>query len=382
MPNQAFAFNTSFTTKLNPQAIDNYQEFFESIGVPSSSKLGVVFDIVHAFPMINGNGHGFTSDVLKRSAMSFLNSLIDINHDRNYIVGSIVKVDLIENDISPLTVRLVGVLDKQILQDWGIEDLLDEDWSMECLYNEYLYSIGSKIFKPHEVPDIDKQFNDIADGKTVYDKVGNRIGLLLGGTDGTVDFNRCGLIIWGEGADRLAETHLQVANKKNNNNKEGEIMPFKQFETEADWNAAVASIKEEYKTELKFDQLQNDLQTANASLTTEKERADTEKVRADNAEAKLTEQATATLITERKQVLASKNYPADRLEAKAEWLGKASKEEFDSFVEEVDVLFATANKQMEAKAEKLGFKEAFASINLTGKSTEDIDKDKNVNPLL
>ena len=124
---QAFAFNTSFTTKLNPQAIDNYQEFFNSIGVPSTSKLGVVFDIVHAFPMINGNGHGFTSDVLKKSAMSFLNSLIDINHDRNCVAGSIVKVDLIEDDVSPLTIRLVGVLDKQILQDWGVEDLIDED---------------------------------------------------------------------------------------------------------------------------------------------------------------------------------------------------------------------------------------------------------------
>ena len=113
--NTAYAFNTSYTAKLNPIAIDNYTEFFASIGVPSGSKLGVVFDIVHAYPFMNGNGQGFTSDVLKNSAMSFLNSLIDINHNKEYIVGTIVKVDLIENDTSPLTVRLVGVLDKQLL---------------------------------------------------------------------------------------------------------------------------------------------------------------------------------------------------------------------------------------------------------------------------
>lgn len=379
---QAFAFNTSFTTKLNPQAIDNYQEFFNSIGVPSASKLGVVFDIVHAFPMINGNGHGFTSDVLKKSAMSFLNSLIDINHDRNCVVGSIVKVDLIEDDVSPLTIRLVGVLDKQILQDWGVEDLIDEDWSMECLYNDYAYCIGSKIYKPQDVPEIDKQFAEIAEGQAIYDKIGNRVGLLLGGIDGVVNFNRCGLIIWGEGADRLAETHLQVAHKKN---KEGDVMPFKIFETEADYNAAIASVKQE--VENNFNQTivaSKDQEIADWKAKAEdfETKYNAEKERADSAENKLQEQVTAALIAERKQALVNVKYPEDRIEKKVEWLGKASKEEFDEFIEEVKALYASASKQLEAKASAMGL-QGFASINLTGEQTTNKNnKNEEINPLL
>lgn len=379
---QAFAFNTSFTTKLNPQAIDSYQEFFNSIGVPSASKLGVVFDIVHAFPMINGNGHGFTSDVLKKSAMSFLNSLIDINHDRNCVAGSIVKVDLIEDDVSPLTIRLVGVLDKQILQDWGVEDLIDEDWSMECLYNDYAYCIGSKIYKPQDVPEIDKQFAEIAEGQAIYDKIGNRVGLLLGGIDGVVNFNRCGLIIWGEGADRLAETHLQVAHKKN---KEGDVMPFKIFETEADYNAAIASVKQE--VENNFNQTivaSKDQEIADWKAKAEdfETKYNAEKERADSAENKLQEQVTAALIAERKQALANVKYPEDSIEKKVEWLGKASKEEFDEFIEEVKALYASASKQLEAKASAMGL-QGFASINLTGEQTTNKNnKNEEINPLL
>jgi hypothetical protein len=395
--NTAYAFNTSFTAKLNPIAIDDYTEFFTSIGVPSASKLGCVFDIIHAYPMFNGNAHGFVSDVLKKSANSFLTSLIDINHDRSCVAGSIVKVDLIENDVSPLTVRLAAVLDKQILADWGIENLLDEDWSMECKYNNYLYSIGSRIYQPSELPDIDKQFKDISEGKPVYDKLGNRVCLLLGGSDETIDFNRCGLIIWGEGADPLAQTHYQVASKLNNkdekqtNNEgsESNTMAFKEFLTEADYNAAISSIvektKNDYKNELKFDELSTNLQTATATLLTKdteitdlsgklktaEASALSEKERADIAESKLQAQATAALIIERKQILASKQYPEDRITKKEEWLGKASKEDFDNFIEEVDALFATANKTLEAKASQLGVKEALGSLfNLTAKTSE------------
>ena len=51
---------------------------------------------------------------------------------------------------------------------------------MECLYNDYAYCIGSKIYKPQDVPEIDKQFAEIAEGQAIYDKIGNRVGLLLG----------------------------------------------------------------------------------------------------------------------------------------------------------------------------------------------------------
>jgi hypothetical protein len=385
LANKAYAFQTSYTAKLDSKAIDDYKEYFESINVPNGSKMGVVYDIVHAYPFINGNGAGFTSDVLKNSYLSFLNSLIDINHNMEYIVGTIVKAEIIEDGNSPLTIRLFGVLDKDILLQWGIEDLISEDWSMECKFSQYCYSIGNKIYQPSDVPEIDTHFNEIAEGQPIYDKVGNRVNILLGGTNGTVDFNRCGLIIWGQGADSLAETHLQVANDKTKQNKKGsEInMAFKEFLTEADWNAAVASIKNDYKTELKFDQIQTDLQTAQASLVTKdteitdlggklqtaEASAVSEKTRADVAEGKLTEIATAKLVEDRKTVLASKSYELD--EEDTQFIASASQEDFDKFVKRIEKVQASTAKTMEAKAEKLGIKEAFASLNLTGKTTED-----------
>jgi hypothetical protein len=360
--------------------------------------------------MFNGNSHGFTSEVLKKSADTFLNSLIDINHDRNCVVGSIVKVDIIEDETSPLTIRLVGVLDKQLLKDWGIEDLLDEDWSMECRYNQYLYCIGNKIYNPSDLPEIDKQFVDISQGSPVYDKLGNRVCLLLGGTDEKIDFNRCGLIIWGEGADPLAQTHLQVANRLNNNQstKGDDKMPFIQYETEQQFNEAVAKIKEDYKKELKFDEINSQLETANASLKTANDTLATketeitelsgklqtaeasvtsEKERADTAESKLTEIATAKLVDERKQVLASKNYEAD--EDDAQFIATASQEDFDKFVKRIEKVQSATAKNLEAKASQLGedAKQMFASLNLTGKQNDDTHEEphvdlKNINVLV
>ncbi|NLE04744.1 MAG: hypothetical protein GX638_08090, partial [Crenarchaeota archaeon] len=242
--------------------------------------------------------------------------------------------------------------------------------------------IGSKIYKPQDVPEIDKQFAEIAEGQAIYDKIGNRVGLLLGGIDGVVNFNRCGLIIWGEGADRLAETHLQVAHKKN---KEGDVMPFKIFETEADYNAAIASVKQEMENN--FNQTivaSKDQEIADWKAKAEdfETKYNAEKERADSAENKLQEQVTAALIAERKQALANVKYPEDRIEKKVEWLGKASKEEFDEFIEEVKALYASASKQLEAKASAMGL-QGFASINLTGEqTTNENNKNEEINPLL
>jgi predicted metal-dependent hydrolase len=110
------------------------------------------------------------------------------------------------------------------------------------------------------------------------------------------------------------------------------------------------------------------LKTAEASLLIEKEAK-------EKAEGEIAKQAEAALISERKQVLTSINYPEDLVAKKADYLAKASKEDFESFVEEVKVLFASATKNIQAKAELAGYKEIFASLNLTGKTSESNEGD-------
>lgn len=377
MANQAYAFKTGYTTRLNSVAIDDYKEFFASIGVPSPSKLGVVFDIVHSYPMLNGNFHGFSADVLRNSYKTFINSPIDINHERGSICGTIVDAQLVENGNAPLTVRLVAVLYRDILKEWGIEDLMNEDWSMECLFSNVLYVVGGKVYKPEDVPEIDAQFNDLADGKPVFDNLGNRVGMLLGGSD-AVDFNGCGLIIWGSGADPLAETHLQVANNKNQEGVNTELNY-----TEEQMNEAKAELQKQ------IDKLTADLESAQASLKEKDEALKNaeaslvaEKERADKAEAELKNQATAKLVDERKQVLASKNYDVE--EDDMSFLAEASQEDFDKFVKRIEKVQASTVKTLQAKAQEMG-SQAFASLNLTGEGEQNSGTQTNeehFNPLL
>jgi hypothetical protein len=369
------SFKTSFTTALNTQAVDNYVEYFASMGVPSETKLGVVFDIVHAFPFINTNHHGFTSDVLRNSYSSFLGSLIDINHDKNYIVGSIVKAELIEEENKPLGIRLLAIMDKDILREWSIEDLTNEDWSMECKFANYLYAIGNKIVSPSEFPEIDERYNDIAEGQPVYDAIGNRVGLLMGGTD-KVNFHRCGLIITGRGADQLAETHLQVAHEKGGNEldtftqeqldqklSEQKELLASEYATKIDEAKSTTASEKDVEWQTKYDELR-------ASF-------DEMKSRAEVAEGTLGEIKAQELVAKRKQCLAEANYPDGMLEKKASFIASASDEEFEAFVGEFKELSASFKPATTVVASDKQTKTVVASVVVTdsddGKDVDQID---------
>jgi hypothetical protein len=374
-------------------------------GIPSISKIGVGLTFARSLPYTNSNGLGITAKCIKNSLDTGRFSKFDFAHNQSDIMGTMISLKIYDDTEElipekPMRIFGLGALYRNRLNDYGIypDDLPNWGTSQEVLFKDFdFWYKGKVVLKEDADSDWLLHVDEIIKGIPYYSE-NSRVCIIAGGIDDDahVDFNGNALTM--NPADKEAGILLAVAEhrypifdlgviqKNEKQIKEGEIMAFKTFETEADYNAAIASIiekaKNDAKTELQpsIDKLTGDLQTANASLTekdgkiteingeleTAKASIASEKERADSAETKLSEIATAQLVSERKQVLASIGYPEDLVTKKADYIAKSSKEEFDSFVEEVKVLFASASKTLQAKAEQLGItKEAFASIGLT-----------------
>jgi hypothetical protein len=386
-------------------------------GVPSISKIGVGLTFARSLPYTNGNGLGITAKCIKNSLDTGRFSKFDFCHNQSEIMGTMISLKIYDDTDElipekPMRVFGLGALYRNRLNEYGIypDDLPNWGTSQEVLFKDFdFWYKGKIVLKEDADSDWLLHVDEIIEGVPYYSD-NSRVCIIAGGVDDDahVDFNGNALTM--NPADKESGILLAVAEhrypifdlgitQKNEKQiiKEGEIMAFKTFESENDYNAAIASIiaqaKADAKTELQptidklngdVNKLNGDLETAKASLIekdtkiteldgkvlTAEASIVTEKTRADVAETKLQEQATAQLVSERKQSLASIGYPEDLVTKKADYLAKASKEDFDAFVEEVKVLFASASasatKQFEAKAEKLGLdKSAFASIGLT-----------------
>lgn len=356
---KALAFKSSFMTSLNSQATDEYKQFFMDLGIPNGSKAGVVVDACRSLPFINGNFMAFTEKVLENSYQSFTNSFIDLEHDESVILGNIVKSELVKTEGQPTVIRVCAAMWKDIMDNWCISDLMTERWSMEAKTKSYAFIINGNIVEWDNAP---QKWRDSLNcwylGTPVYDDFGNRIGLLLGGINGTVDFSGLALLSWKNPADSLTKTNLMVASKI----KEGEDMVNYNQEQ---LNEAVKVAKAEKDTEYspKLQEMDSKLQTANASIAEKDTRiqeletkiAEAElKVQAESnraviAEAEVAKRDNEKRFEERKTILASKNYPADMLEEEKEFIASASQEDFDKFVVKFEKL-AVAMKTTKATA--------------------------------
>jgi cell wall-associated NlpC family hydrolase len=391
-------------------------------GIPSISKIGVGLTFARSLPYTNSNGLGITAKCIKNSLDTGRFSKFDFAHNQSEIMGTMISLKIYDDTEElipekPMRIFGLGALYRNRLNEYDIypDDLPNWGTSQEVLFEDFdFWHKGKIVLQENADSDWLLHVDEIVKGIPYYSD-NSRVCLIAGGIDDDahVDFNGNALTM--NPADKESGILLAVAEhrypifdlgitQKNEKQtiKEGETMAFKTFETESEYNAAIASAvnsavtaaiataKQEAKTELQptIDKLQTDLQTAQASLaekdtliteSTEKLKSAeasvvSEKTRADAAETKLQEQATAQLISERKQILASIGYPEDLVTKKVDYLGKASKEDFDGFVDEVKVLFASASKTLQAKAEQLGItKEAFASINLTGEDNSGSD---------
>lgn len=399
----------SYVLHLEPefnQELQNlYIDFFKENGIPSKNKSGAVFDLCRSLPFYNKNDIGIRPEMLEATYKTIIHTLGDLNHQRDKIIGSAIKADLIKDENEPIVLRVCGVFWKERLRFHEIESIASQNgFSMEATFSDWEYLINNVIYSRQERPDItDEQVNDLIRGrKKIYDSDGNHVILLAGTLEKPIEFSGFGVIIDDKNpADALSDvTYLEVANEKLK--QEGEQrMPFKQFETEADWKAAVLEIQNNHKTELKFDELQSNYQMIQASLQEKEnliketnEKLQTveasvlvEKERADKAEGELQKITVASLVNERKSILASKQYPEDRIAKKEEWLATAAEQDFKDFVEEVEALLVTATAKVktefETKASQMGItKEIIASINLTSEDDKDKKDTPKKNPLI
>lgn len=372
---KAFAFETTFITKLNQQETENYKQFFADRGIPNDSKMGVVLDLVHGFPFINDNFMGFLPETLDNSYLTILDSPVNINHNRDSIIGNIIKAELIKNEGKPVILRVCAVLYKDVLESWWIKDIADKGWSMECLYNDYAFAINGKVYKKEKYPEFMERLNDWKEGVPVYDSAGNRVSLILGGIDGTIEFNGCGFIDWGEPADKFANTLLQVANK----NKGDENMPktYTQEELNNEINSAIASAKEEVSKDLnsKLEKAQADLQKKDTEINemkTKYESVASENEALKNQLATANEKIAEYVLKDRKSALASKGYPEDLLTKKEDFLKSATNDDFNNFVEEFEALAKILKPKQEVKASSIN---ASGIFNLTGNFSDETDGD-------
>lgn len=334
--------------------------------------MGVVFDLIHSFPYINDNQMGFLLEVLEKSYLTLLDNPVDLNHDRNIIIGNIVKVDLMKEENKPAVVRVAAVLYKDILENYWIKNLEDLGWSMSCYFNDYAFAINGKVYKKEKFPEFMERLNDWKEGIPVYDSTGNRVSLLLGGIDGEVEFNGCGLIEWGSPADKFANTLLQVA-KKNGVDNMPKTYTEEEFKMEV--KNAVASAKEEVKNEFesKLNQVKADLAAKEEEIANLKAENESFKTQLTAANEKISEY----VVKDRKAVLASKGYPGDLIVQKEEFLKKATDEEFNNFITEFEALAnalkSTQTQNAVANTVSSGFGHMF--INLTNDNSGDANQD-------
>ena len=336
---------------------------------PSKTKGTLVMDVITSIPNANANGMGFTKETLKNSYQSMKSTPLDYEHEQHIILGHVIEPELIEDgDFTIL--RTASITWKDRLREWGIEDLSKLQFSMECLYNQYDFWVKSKgVIEKENAPVewIEKLENWDYNEPVLDLETGERVILLLGGKNGIVEFNGIGVTC--NPADITAKTLYQAANKKTNE-MEGEKMSFKIFETEADYNTAVATVKSEVEGSLNqvIASKDEEINSWKAKAEEFEGKYNEEKTRADAFDATIAEQAKAALLETRKQVLASKNYESD--EDDNLFIAEASQEDFDKFVKRIEKAQASVAKQFEAKAERLGFKEAYASLNLTAEDGE------------
>lgn len=229
LPLLAFAsqnFTTDSKIITDPVELATYNDFFASHQIPSKNRIGIVLDLLHSWPVINGNHFGFAESVLKRSYKSVVGQLVDLNHDRSFPVGSILKADLVSSN--PITLRVAVCLwrDKLEQNDIQIEDIINFQWSMEALHRDFSFCTQDRVIGWEQASEAVKNHIDkILQGYRINDEKGKQIYALIGDLDETIEFHGAGLITEGRAADRNANT-LQVCASKNKNNTNKNVNIF------------------------------------------------------------------------------------------------------------------------------------------------------------
>jgi hypothetical protein len=371
--------------EVDDAVIDEIKAELYNNGVPSISKVGVGFSYLRSLPYSNHNGHCLSAKCIKNSIASLKFSQFDFNHDSEDIIGHIIG-SRIFNDTdrlipkTPLRLLGLGILYRNRLNDHYIkpQDLVDYATSFEIGFNDFdFWYKGEVILREDADSEWLLHLDDMVQGKAYYWQ-GERVCLILGGIDedATVDFNANSLLTV-EPGDEQAGILVAVAHKSNAifEIEGGSEMTY----TEEQLNEKIAVAKQEVEDsytskaselESKVSGLEGELGELKTKLGETETALASEKERAESAEAKLAEMESEKLVSERKQVLASKGYPEEMIDDEKEFLGKASTEEFEQFVTKFEAL---ASKLKPAKTSTASATEPAKTVvaNLTGSAGDD-----------
>jgi hypothetical protein len=250
---------------------------------------------------------------------------------------------------------------------------------MECFHTDYAFYTQSKGIVEKDKAPVKwvEQLEKWDYGEPVIDEEnGERVILLLGGSDGIVEFS--GLAVTWNPADKTTQTLYQAASEKNKGSEVKLELTEKQLQEKID--EAVASVKTEYDKKLdeaKASVLEKDnlikeydekLKTAEASVLSEKDRA-------DKAEGIIKDRDITDRFASRKEVLASKKL--SYRQEKEQFIKDADDEKFNDWVSDLEVLASSFAKEKTASAND---KEDIV-VNLTGNDKEDVVVPKK-NPLI
>lgn len=347
---EKFTSSALLSTELEFQDSEKYTEFFKQYNCPSAAKGALVMDVITSLPNFNGNGMAFTAATLRNSYQTMNLSPLDYEHRQEHILGSVVNTEVVDSgDFSIL--RTFAIAWKARMKDWGIEDLKSLKYSMECFYNDYDFYTKSRgiILKEDAPAEWSEEYASYDWSRPVIDlATGERVILLLGGENGVVEFVGIGVVK--NPADKTSETLFAAANQ--NNEQGGNPNMF----TQEDMDKALTELREQLQSEfdvklseanVQFEQATaslNDsgvqLQELQAKLAEAEVKVTEFTEKAIAAEAELQKQATAKMVEDRKQVLASKNYPADLVATKEQFLAEASEEAFNAMVSEFEAIAA------------------------------------------
>jgi hypothetical protein len=362
-----FKSSVTYNTELSFQDLDEYTALFAKSKAPSKRKGAVVMNVIASIPNTNTNGMGFTAEVLRNSYQSMLDCPLDYEHEQHIILGHVKDSKIVDED-GLATLRTAAITYKKRLADWNVENLTDMRYSMECIPDDYAFWIKSKgIIEKGNAPSEWKENLNDWDINPIYDTETNeRVILLLGGSSGTVEF--IGIGITDHPADKTANTLLQVANDKN---KEGQTEM-----TEQEMQAKIEAVAKE-KDDI-IAKLNGDITNMTATASEKDVKIQEFEAKASEFETQvgeITQKLEASnsklkefVVASRKQVLASKNVPADLIEKKAEFIASATDEQFGEYVAEVEVFASAFGKEVTASDKN---KDLNVIPNLTG------DKDKN-----
>jgi len=215
------------------------------------NKMLIQFPLLRTFPIVNSNGDSYDYDSTKEAYNSIDFGYINLEHNGWINIGTITSSSF-EDEGNYGVIKCEGVLWKNALEEYDIteEDIRSGKFqiSMEVFFNDYYVMHGNKkVERPAAAELVDKR-GQLVEGEKVARVV--------------IPTEYSGAALVENAADKTLDIEKIVAKQLENkqaleeetNTKEDKDMPYKQFETEEEFNEFLEAKRTEIVEDLKEDE--------------------------------------------------------------------------------------------------------------------------------